>query len=512
MKWFNYNEVVSENRNCNFAVFGAGHYGQRLVFRLIEDNIENIIIYDNDEKKYGESILGIRISKFDAEEEKKELIYLIAGNDKAVNSNAESIYGFLRKHINDDRIFLVKEESLVRLSKKEIIDNSLRYVNDIIKVEKKHIKEKITKVRSIAYRTFDISKIAMMGGAGKVLYTQEVLLGDKYNNIDLCYSYKKENWISLSLDYTCPNVLGAVEFAKEISSKDEDTAYISHDIFSAAGLAANGKKYALVYHSQGETVYEMEKMGVCLGEKEKELIYRLEEFSLRNAFCVVFPSSGAKYFFGKTWGKYDLKYKGGDAAYNTLLPSNFKSYCPVSGVEKDDDYITFFSVGQMTTSKGMDRIPMFLEIISKYVTKKIRWIVVANGVLKEKVRAEMDRLCLSNSSVDYIQFDFMEHEQINYLFSISDVYIMLHRISIFDLATLEAMYHNLQIVLSNVPGNTEFNVSDNINLVDDDTDYKCLMDRLVCKKNYNRKIYDKYFSNDAFVKRYGKIIDDLVNG
>ena len=513
MKWYKYKDLFPVNKHRSVIVFGAGYYGQRLISRLIKDGINKFLIYDNDERKWGTVVYGIKITKFpDPKKLPKHAMFLVVGKDKIANSSARKIFEFLRNYVDENKIYMIKEESLATLPKKVMIYNSEQYVNELIEKCKTCEREKIDTIRSLTYRPVNISKLGTTGGAGKILHTEALLLGNKYKDITLLYNYKEsENEVSIDLDYACSNILGAVEFARELSLEDENTAYIAHDIFSGAGLAANGKKYILVYHNQGEIAYEMERFGHKFDIKEKELIYKLENFSLKNAVRVIFPSKGAEYFFRRSWGNLNPEYIGGEVAYNTLLSDNMKKSVCVPEINRDDECITFFSIGQMTESKGIDRIPDFLVGLSKYIKKQIRWVVVANGVLKEKIVNEMDNICSINDKIKFTQYDFMTHEQINYIFSISDVYIMLHRVSIFDLATLEAMYHDLKIILSDIPGNREYNIRDNVFLVDNEIDYKILAKKLHESKVCNRKVYDEFFSNEEFVNRYKKMIDELVS-
>lgn len=513
LKWYEYRDLFPVKKNDDIIIWGAGHYGQRLICRLLKDGINKFRIYDNDERKWGTVVFGMKVSKFPEQQELPEhAMYLLVGKEEIANSSARKIFEFLRKHVDENKIYVIREESLATLPKEVMIYNSEQYVNEIIEKRKTYEREKIDTIRSLTYRSINISKLGTSGGPGKILHTEESLLGDKYKDITLLYNYKEsENEVSIDLDYACSNILGAVEFARQITLEDENTAYISHDIFSGAGLAANGKKYILVYHNQGEMVYEMEKFGHKFDMKEKDLIRKLESFSLKNAVRVIFPSKGAEYFFRRTWEELKLEYIGGEAAYNTLLSDNMKNSVCVPEINEDDECITFFSIGQMTESKGIDRIPEFLVGLSKYIKKQIRWVVVANGVLKEQIVNEMRNICSDNDQITFTQYDFMTHEQINYIFSISDVYIMLHRVSVFDLATLEAMYHDLKIILSDIPGNREYNIRDNVFLVNNEIDYKILARELHESRKCNRKVYDEFFSNEAFVNRYKRIIDELAS-
>ena len=94
---------------------------------------------------------------------------------------------------------------------------------------------------------------------------------------------------------------------------------------------------------------------------------------------------------------------------------------------------------------------------------------------------------------------------VQYLYSISNVYIMCHRISVFDLATLEAMKNGCALVLSEVGGNIEYNVDENVIF---DKDYTLLLDneKIFKLQEKNRQVYNEYFSKQKFKERYEEVI------
>ena len=112
--------------------------------------------------------------------------------------------------------------------------------------------------------------------------------------------------------------------------------------------------------------------------------------------------------------------------------------------------------------------------------------------------------------IDYV----VNHQRIYQLMAKCDIYLMLHRISIFDFSTLEAMYMEKPIILSDVAGNDEFNLDNNILLINRDTSDKEIKDFVMHKKEYgvkNRKVYDLFFSKNAFRERYYKVFEELMN-
>lgn len=188
---------------------------------------------------------------------------------------------------------------------------------------------------------------------------------------------------------------------------------------------------------------------------------------------------------------------------------------PIEFLQRNDQVLTIFSTGQMTSSKGIDRIPKFLNELMKVYDREIRWIVVARGTsVRNKVINEMKNLCNNSPNISFVYFESVPHDAMNYLFSISDVYLMLHRVSIFDIATLEAMYHNLHVILSDIPGNDEFNVENNILLVPEDDknfNYNTVINYVKNVPSRNRAVYEKYFGNEVFQRNYKALIDDLAD-
>lgn len=149
--------------------------------------------------------------------------------------------------------------------------------------------------------------------------------------------------------------------------------------------------------------------------------------------------------------------------------------------------------------------------------KKIYWIVVANGELKNDVKnriATINKTLPEHIRIDCTIIDYViDHQKIYQLMAESDIYIMLHRISIFDFSTLEAMYMKKPIILSDVVGNDEFNCDNNILLVSENTSNTEIKTFIAHKKDYgisNRKVYDLFFSGDAFRKRYYRVFRELI--
>lgn len=200
----------------------------------------------------------------------------------------------------------MQNDTLILLDEK--IRNTKEYMDKIVL-------RKILHVRSLVFR-----KEGGMGGPGGVLTTQKFLLGDKYREFNLSYNFAFNNVFNFDKRFFCNDYLAAIEFARLISKDDVDTVYIVHDIISACGLASMRKRYVLIYHNQGELGYEKENfINDSLNIEEQKILRDIEYYALKNAFRVIFPSKGAKYFFKKTWEYMSNRMGGGGVRYFNLF-------------------------------------------------------------------------------------------------------------------------------------------------------------------------------------------------
>ena len=193
--------------------------------------------------------------------------------------------------------------------------------------------------------------------------------------------------------------------------------------------------------------------------------------------------------------------------YNTIYA--FPKPKMVEQIEMDLSYITFLSVGTLTTAKGQDNVCQFMEAILGGCTKKVRWICVGRGPMHEQITAIAGELEREYKNFTFVYLPKVEFAEMQYLYSIADIYIMLHRIAVFDLATLEAMKQSCAVILSPVGGNLELNVSGNI--VYSNSDMKELLallddEKLSVMKEKNRDAYETYFSEHCFRERYESLI------
>ncbi|MCR5665901.1 MAG: glycosyltransferase [Eubacterium sp.] len=424
----------------------------------------------------------------------------------------------------------VAKKSVYRLAKNstewnpKIVLKKLKKENQLLISEE----EEINAVKGITYRPH--APHGGRGGGGAVLSAMRAIMASEIGEYPITYNYSERDgiWHTLRNRYfsyhnyerfinprsTLIPLYAAIVFVREKTKNEHSKLYICHDYATAYGLYLMRKRYVLVVHSQGTRVDERIALGEQMTKQERITIQMCEKEALENAICVCFPSKGAEkiYFESNNNLAERDRVKLGPALYNTIYvdvqPKKIKE------VEKDENTLTFLSVGTMTKAKGQDNVcEFFASLLHKETEKKIRWICVGKGPLDEKVNENAVKLMKEHSNFQFIKFDRLKFAEVQYLYTISDVYIMLHRTSIFDLSTLEAMKNSCAIVLSRVGGNLEYDICDNIVFSNENADTietVLKKDSLLNLKEKNKKVYDNEFSRDKFKERYTNLITNII--
>lgn len=362
-------------------------------------------------------------------------------------------------------------------------------------------------IHTISYRKFSSGG---GGGGGAVQTIQEQLLGYKYKSKKLIYTYQEENFFSNSGSLS--EIWGAIFMVFLKTQKEKNTVYITHDFATAFGLYLLKKKYTFVCHTQGPKLEEKYNFNEHVSFINKLIISYCEKKSFINAFMTCFPSDGAQRYFFES--KYCLFSKNkinlGPSLYNTLSFSPPKKN--INNLDEDNNIITFYSIGSLTFAKGIDQIPNFLENYL-ILCRKLRYILVGDGPLRENILNELNRLKLKFENFEFFYFEKCSYGQILNIHSISNVYIMLQRISIFDLSTLEAMKYGNMIILSAVGGNFDFNKNNNILYFDDKIEFNECFNKIQFLKNElgckNSLTYSDYFDNKQFISGYRNMMELL---
>lgn len=307
-----------------------------------------------------------------------------------------------------------------------------------------------------------------------------------------------------------------VQFVRLLIQKalsERKSYFICHEPDSAAILGLLHKRYSLVYHQQGPITQEY--INHVAKPKQFKIAKKkfIEKTAFLNADKIFFPSYGAgKEYFSSPYATVEeTKVEVGEPLYNTI--SLDEKLIPVDGVFVDPHSVTFLSVGTMSKLKGQDLTLSYIEKLVNTTANNVRWITVGDGLIKNEVFTKGKELEQKNKNFTYIHFDKLPHGSVLYLGMISDVYIMLHRSSIFDLATLEAMNNSCAIILSDIGGNRDFNKESNCIMIDpQNISYgvdSFLNSDISYLKTLNKKVFDEYFSPICFTDRYINLISEI---
>ena len=378
---------------------------------------------------------------------------------------------------------------------------------------KKKPREHLSKIEKIKFITCRNPVREAGGGQGAALTMNETVLDKQFNNIPIEFVYEKNNKFSHKKHLGPYFLYAGIKFALQMTKKDKNTVYVTHEEETGFGLWLMGKRYIIFSHLQGARLEEKTNNGEKMSKITQHIIKFVEKTAFKNSLRVCFPSEGAyQYYINSPFrGANANDFVCGPVVYNTLyLNHPLKAY---PGIVKQPETISILSIGGLTIAKGMDQSVSLVEEMLKQTEKKIRYIIIGKGILQNQIEKELSRLSAQYSNFEYKLINRCSVNEMPYLQEISDVYLMLHRISIFDLATLEMMNRAKTVVLSDIGGNREFNKENNIILWQKDyrkTASEILNTDLQQKGKLNKKVYNKYFSHTPYKEKYTELLNLLV--
>lgn len=308
--------------------------------------------------------------------------------------------------------------------------------------------------------------------------------------------------------------------------------FVAHDVPSAVRCRALGIRYALVYHGQGPLLSELSSAGARAGVSRQWWIRRMERLAFDGAVRIGFPSRGA---LDSYLNQADRCAEGirrirskSQVIWNGVVtpePSKVvqahsardvrqllkgreltpKEQVATTGEWRRSNPMVLLTVSTLTEHKGVDQIPEFLAR-QKSLGANYRWVLVGDGPLRDRVHAEVERFGLGPIFLHIQQR--LSHQMVISMMEHSTCYLMLHRLSIFDMATLEAMAMGSVPVLSALGGNLEVNVNNNILYaadidVFDGADLEALSAR-------NREAVSNEFTSIRMADRYRRFVSDLM--
>lgn len=228
----------------------------------------------------------------------------------------------------------------------------------------------------------------------------------------------------------------------------------------------------------------------------------MEEYVFKKAKRIVFPSSGSleMYRTDSYVKSYDYDQKT-LVIYNTSLPELKKPDLSKSIIStlSNDDAVKVVSCGTLTKAKGQDLALELLMKVANLTDKKIIYLIIGSGVLKSDLE---NQALKAPENLKIIFLEKVPHENVCEIFRLSDIYLMTHRISIFDIATLEAMKANCALILSKIGGNLDFNKENNVVFSENVNDIINLISNrnfLNNRKELNAAIFAKYFGPAKFL-------------
>jgi glycosyltransferase involved in cell wall biosynthesis len=236
---------------------------------------------------------------------------------------------------------------------------------------------------------------------------------------------------------------------------------------------------------------------------------------MKSAKLVVFPSDGAKkmYFADNHCGCRTQDVELGPIIYNTILPKNSKPDVNHASIDIFEG-LTFTSVGTLTLAKGQDQILDFFERMLPLLPNRVRWVCIGDGPLRGEILVRGDQLSKKFTNFEFKYLPRLPHKAVMNVLKLTDIYIMLHRISVFDFATLEAMSNNCAILLSKVGGNLDFDKEHNVIFMEE-IDIKEMgvfsHENISRLKNINSAVLARHFSVDRFRESNFEVISRLAS-
>ncbi len=545
------------------CIYGAGDYANKFL-SLIKKVFNVAYIMDRDSAKHGKSIEGVtvvpptsdRLNKF-------PVVILLYKAESAYNTIIDcgcnqEIYGVYR--FNDNlTIYLYRENMSVR----EFIETS----EFIILPEKRisfgpdKVYENKQKYISSERRVFDIVSSPALNETGGPNAGLTMLrdINEKYGTIKNFYSvcpggafvptgspihecftkaeteFKEEIWEEignyaehfsirlLQLLFYMRDTWYFMETANEMFRFCDDDVFIFQDAFAAQvfiKLFPSISNIIIVSHSQG--TFGSQQLRV-----EPELKAVFDKYQLMQLLKVknwLFPSQGAA-----------------DGFFNTSTEEMKEAFlkCNIhvvhAGIKKkadlhpDNDFveeinrfrkadILFATASFLYRHKGVERIPPIIKRFKELTGLNVLWVLVGQGEMEQEVEESIND-CLETDDYVWYRKRFDNQDNIFALFEAADFYIMMQRISVWDLSTLQAMSCGCVPFLSNIAGNDEACAYGNGILVNPDegaipldnylADGTFNMSYLNEQKDKNRDTIKNIFNEKNWIDGYAQKIAEL---
>lgn len=313
------------------------------------------------------------------------------------------------------------------------------------------------------------------------------------------------------------------EIDREYGFNEKD-AYIFQDIESALAfiLLFKFSKTGIVYHQQGSLYHEWNAVNQINSHIYRRYLDHITQMVFSDIGKKAFPSIGAKDVLMQDIPNImkDINNNDVDIVYNGVDETDLNSFQNIECNCKhkiDKDYINIITIATLNYAKGVERIPEFLKGI-RDGGLKIKWYLVGDGIMNDTVEKEVKK---NGLDYDFIWLkSHIKHDELMKLLSKMDLFVCLHRWSVFDFAIVEAMACGVIPILSKVGGNKEM-IEDGI------TGFLVDMDRIIDSQRKIINIIQKcginsmkekckerqriYFSEKAFIDGYCRYYHSVNN-
>lgn len=284
----------------------------------------------------------------------------------------------------------------------------------------------------------------------------EIFVQQKIEQEDFQWEKLRED--SLSGKWLEDGIIGPIEFtgkygpdllqevsnyglvAAEIAQNQDFDLIHAHDWLTyAAGIAAkkvSGKPLVIHVHAT-----EFDRTG----ENVNTLVYAIEKMGMEAADRVITVSNLTR---NTVITKYGISPDKVITVYNAVEPKNTVEK-EVYHKTVDEKVVTF--LGRITYQKGPE---YFIEAAKLVLQKtdKARFVMAGSGDLLRKMIRYAARLGIS----DKFHFtDFLQGQDVERMFALSDVYVMPSVSEPFGISPLEAMRSNVPVIISKQSGVSE---------------------------------------------------------
>lgn len=211
------------------------------------------------------------------------------------------------------------------------------------------------------------------------------------------------------------------------------------------------KPCILTLHSKGSAVInEFSPNNVIL----KYFMLHMETCAVRTADFITFPSQGAEEAMCNDIS--DVKFKKRTVIHNGYSPepnnSNILTVEAKAVLEQCRKKKIILTVAALRYQKGIDVLVKAFSLLDKNIAKDAILLIVGDGPERNNIESLLSKLTEYHQA---LLINKLARSDITELMKHADIFVLPHRVSIFDYALLEAMAHRLPVITTNVGGNLE---------------------------------------------------------